>query len=223
MIAFARFADSRCPLTMDHAHLIDAVNSTEIVSDRAEDGTAIGDAIALGVERLASLDRRADVRAKTPIKSKIIILLTDGESNVGDIEPPLAAEMARALGIKIYTIGAGSKNSVAPVPVQDPFGRTFIQQMPVSIDEDTLRAIAEASGGEYFRASDVASLADVYARIDRLERTEIEQRRYKDYLEMAVEPSTLRSWLRLPALVPMVLGLLALEILCAQTRWRTIP
>ncbi len=221
LIAFARFADSLCPLTLDQDHLINAVDQTQFVTEREEDGTAIGDALALGVERLQSLGQRSDLQANA-IKSKVIILLTDGESNVGDIDPLTAARMAATYGIKVYTIGAGTDNATAPVPVQDPFGNTFYRNVPVSIDEDTLREIAKITGGEYFRATDTGSLEQIYARIDELERTDIEQRRYTQYTELAVEPGRVGG-VALPPLLAIVLSLLAFEIFLGFTRFRTLP
>jgi Ca-activated chloride channel family protein len=222
LIAFARYADSGCPLTLDHDHLLEVVQETPFVTEREEDGTAIGDAIALGVERLQSLDQRPDLAGRGAIQSKVMILLTDGESNVGDIEPLTAARMARALDIKVYTIGAGTDAGQAPVPFDVGGGRTIIRHVPVSIDEETLREIASITGAEYFRATDTDSLQEVYARIDQLERTEIEQRRYRDYRELAVQSLGVGSW-RLPSLLAVVLVLLAAEALLASTRFQALP
>jgi Ca-activated chloride channel family protein len=224
LIVFARYADSRCPLTLDHEHLTETVRATQFVGAaerEQEDGTAIGDAIGLAVERLSSLDERVKVRSADVIKSKVIVLLTDGENNAGDLEPAVAADMAAALGIRIYTIGAGTESGYAPVPV-DIGGRIVSQRMRVSIDEKTLREIARRTGGLYFRATDTDSLEEIYARIDELERTEIEQQRYTEYHELAVEPWRLGP-LPLPPLLAMVLILLAAEVLLTATRFRTLP
>jgi Ca-activated chloride channel family protein len=173
LVSFAGFADTRCPLTLNHASLLEIADQLEIVTERSEDGTAIGDGLGLAVERL----REAKAR------SRVIILLTDGVNNAG-VEPPLqAAELAKSLGIKVYTIGAGT-DGIAPVRVPDPLsGEMVLRPMPVEIDEETLRAIAERTGGRYFRAQDAAGLREVYQQIDRLERTEISERRLREYDE----------------------------------------
>jgi Ca-activated chloride channel family protein len=224
LIVFARYADSRCPLTLDHDHLIDTVRTTQFVGVQnrdEEDGTGIGDALGLAVERLQSLDQRVEVRSADRIESKVIILLTDGENNVGDLDPLTAADMAAAFGIRVYTIGAGTDAAFAPVPVTVG-GRTVTRRMAVGLDEQTLRGIADRTGGRYFRATDTDSLEEIYARIDELERTEIEQRRYTDYQELAVEPTRLGG-LAVPPLLAVVLLLLGLEVLLTSTRLRTLP
>jgi len=221
LITFATYADSLAPLTLDHGFLLDAVAATEVAASNEDRATAIGDAIALGVERMAGLEpgRLAEGR----IKSKVMILLTDGENNAGDIDPITAAKMAAAFDIKVYTIGAGTDAGFALVPTVDPFtGRTIRRRVPVSIDEDTLREIATVAGGRYFRATDRESLQQVYEQIDELERTRIEQRRYTDYKEMAVESVSLAG-VRIPPLLSVVVVLLALELILANTRFRTIP
>ncbi len=173
LVAFARFADGLCPLTLDHGNLLSIVDDLEIVRERGEDGTALGEGLALAVERLR----------QHPAKSKVVILLTDGVSNAGDISPLQAAELASSLGIKVYAIGTGTQG-LAPVPMQDPFtGREFLQPARVEIDEDTLKEIALKTGGEYFRATDAEGLASIYQEIDRLERTEISEVRYLQYNE----------------------------------------
>ncbi|QEF98208.1 von Willebrand factor type A domain protein [Stieleria maiorica] len=173
LVAFAGFADSLCPLTLDHGNLTTMVNDLEIVSPRAEDGTAIGDGLALAVERL----RRSDA------KSKVAILLTDGVHNRGVIDPKQAAEVAAASDVKVYCIGAGTQGR-APIPVADPFtGRTELRLFDVELDEDTLKMIAETTGGRYFRATDRESLSQVYADIDALERTKVTEYRYLQYDE----------------------------------------
>lgn len=222
LITFATWADTMCPLTLDHTHLVDAVRATEVSPSEQDRATAIGDAIALGVERMSGIDKRRDLGGMT-IKSKVMILLTDGESNAGDIDPITAARMAAAFDIRIHTIGAGTDSGLAPVPAIDPFtGQQTIRRIPVSVDEETLREIAEITGGQYFRADDARALEEVYARIDELERTEIEQQRYTDYQEMAVQPVTVGR-LRLPPLLTVVLVVLAVELLLANTRFRTLP
>jgi Ca-activated chloride channel homolog len=224
MITFAGFADSKCPLTLDHGFLLEALKQTEIVSaseGREEDGTAIGDAIALGVERLEDMDRRRRLDPTRKIKSKIMILLTDGESNRGEIEPLKAAELAANRGIKVYTIGAGTTGR-AYVRVKNRFGGESLQSMRVSIDEDTLRAIAETTGGRYRRATDTDSLREIYAEIDELERTETEEKRYFQYAEFATE------WIRLggvtiPPLLGVVLLLVVCEVVLMNTVLRKVP
>ncbi len=221
LITFATWADSMSPLTLDHRHLIEAVRRTEVSAVEEDRATAIGDAIALGVERMAGLD--TELGGDRRIKSKIMVLLTDGESNAGDIDPVTAAKMAEAFDIRIYTIGAGTDRAWAPVPTTDPFsGRRVMRRVPVSIDEATLQEIAELTGGQYFRATDGDSLQEVYARIDELERTEIEQRRYTDYEEMAVESVKL-GWVTLPPLLSIALVALGLHVVLANTRFRTLP
>ena len=222
LIAFATWADTMCPLTLDHGHLIDAVRETEVSPNEQDRATAIGDAIALGVERMAGLEKRRDLGG-VPIKSKVMILLTDGESNAGDIDPITAAKMAAAFDIRIYTIGAGTDRGTARIPVTDRFTGQIVQrQIPVSIDEASLRQIAEITGGRYFRATGADALEQVYARIDELERTEIEQQRYTDYKELSVESVKLGG-LSLPPLLGVVLVLLAAEVALANTRLRTLP
>ena len=125
LVTFAGSADGITPPTLDHAFLVSQLNATQIVDHRSEDGTAIGDAIGLATEKLSALDKNQ----QHPIKSKIVILLTDGENNAGDLDPIQAAELANMLGIKVYTIGVGTKGT-APVPVTDPFsGRTVMRRM----------------------------------------------------------------------------------------------
>lgn len=200
MVTFARYPDSISPLTLDHDTLLALLEPIEIVSRREEDGTAIGEAIALGVERL----RHATAQ------SKVMILLTDGSNNAGDTEPKQAADIAKALGIKIYTIGTGTRG-IAPVPVRTRSGRIVFRRMRVAIDERTLRTIAETTGGRYFRATDTATLQNIYTEIDQLEKTTNIAEQYQEYAERF-------SWFLLPAL-----ALLLLEIMLVTTRLRTIP
>lgn len=225
MIVFAGFADSRCPLTLDHAYLLDTLQQTEIVDarreGREEDGTAIGDAIALAVEKLRDLERRQSRMEAARIKSKIMVLLTDGENNRGEISPQQAAEMAAAFGIKIYTIGAGTKG-MAPFPTVDMFGRERLVAQPVNIDEDTLKEIARTTGGQYFRATDTDSLKQIYTQIDQLERVKVEEKRYAARRDLATAPITLGK-LRLPSLLLTAFGLLGLEVLLANTVFRRVP
>lgn len=222
LIAFASFPDSICPLTLDHEHTVDTITDVETAFGSNESGTAIGDAIALGVERLHSLEARREQLRRNRVKSKIMILLTDGENNMGDINPVTAAELAATYDIRIYTIGAGTRDALAPIPMQDPFGRIVMRNVPVSIDEDTLKQIAEITGGQYFRATDTNSLAEIYARIDELEKTEVEEKRYVHYSELAVESVRLRGT-KLPPLLLVVFLLLGLEIFLSSTKFHAVP
>lgn len=173
LVAFARYADGLCPLTLDHGNLINIVDDLEIVTERSEDGTALGEGLALAVERLR----------KHPARSKVAILLTDGVNNAGTITPEQAAELAAAHDIKVYCVGAGTQG-LAPAPGQDPFtGRVVLRPVRVEIDEQTLRTIAGKTGGRYFRATDAKTLSQIYAQIDRLERTQITEVRYLQYQE----------------------------------------
>jgi Ca-activated chloride channel family protein len=173
LVSFARYADTRSPLTLDHDNLARAAADLTITMDPNEDGTAVGDGLALAIERLR----------EAPVASRVAILLTDGVSNAGEIAPTGAAELARDAGIKVYTVGAGT-NGTARVKFTDPrSGRTFEDEVPVEIDEETLRAIAERTGGQYFRATDFGALRQVYREIDALERSGIDEDRYGDHRE----------------------------------------
>jgi Ca-activated chloride channel family protein len=171
MVTFAARAYTVCPLTLDYDWLI--TNLERVRIGNIEDGTAVGSAIT------ASLNRLEDTRAK----SKVVILLTDGINNAGRITPLTAAEAARALGIKIYTIGAGSKGPV-PFPAKGPWGETVYTNVKIAIDEKTLRAIAQKTGGRYFRATDTESLREIYKEIDRMEKTHVEETGFLSYREL---------------------------------------
>jgi Ca-activated chloride channel family protein len=170
LVVFARYADGLCPLTLDHGNLLSILADVEIVTEQSEDGTAIGEGLALAVERLRGLE----------VSSKVALLLTDGVSNVGDIDPLQAADLAAQHGIKVYAIGAGT-TGYAPVPVQGRGGRTVLRQAYVQIDEETLRQVAQRTGGRYFHAADEDGLTDVIEEIDRLERSEVSEVRYLTY------------------------------------------
>lgn len=221
-IVFAAQADSICPLTLDHAFLVESLGKVKLARGRGEDGTAIGDGLALAVERLKTLDQQRLLAGAQKIKSRIIILLTDGENNAGDIEPRKAAELAATFGIKVYTIGAGTRG-MAPSLVVDPFtGQERYNQVPVSIDEDTLRDIATKTGGSYFRATDAESLRAIYATIDKMEKTSSEEKRYLNYRELATE------WVRvgpltLPPLLLVAFALGLVEVVLSNTWLRRIP
>ncbi|HSD88175.1 MAG TPA: VWA domain-containing protein [Kofleriaceae bacterium] len=169
LVAFARYADTRSPLTLDHGNLVTAARQLDFARED-EDGTAIGAGLELATQRLSEHKAR----------SKIVILLTDGESNVHDIDEDTAIDDAKKAGVKVYTIGAGT-NGVAPIAVDRGDGRKQLMQMTVSIDETTLRKIADKTGGQYFRATDAASLKRIYGQIDKLERTTIEEERFLEY------------------------------------------
>jgi Ca-activated chloride channel homolog len=200
MVTFARYPESVCPLTLDHNTLLSLLDQVEIVTLPEEDGTAIGEAIALGVERLKD----------STATSRVMILLTDGVNNAGDTEPLQAARIAKALGIKIYTIGTGTRG-VAMVPVRDPSGQTVLQRMRVDLDEPMLTEIATLTGGQYFRATDGAALQAIYAEIDRLEKTTNVTEHYQQYAEL------------FPLLLLPGLGCLVLEVVLSTTRFRKIP
>jgi len=215
LVTFAGYADAITPPTLDHAFLMAQLNHQEIVSRRSEDGTAIGDAISLAVEKLNTLDNRKHEK----IKSKVLILLTDGENNAGEIDPVQAAELAQKMGVKIYTIGVGTRGT-APMPVHNPFtGRQDVQWVEVNIDEDTLTKIANTTGGKYFRATDTESLAAIYHEIDQLEKTSVEARHFVDYRELAIQASHLGAW-SVPPLVLVALILLAARMLLDNTIFR---
>jgi Ca-activated chloride channel family protein len=172
LVAFARYADTRSPLTLDHGNLVTAARQLDFAAED-EDGTAIGAGLELAVTRLAEFKPKQKV-------GRIVILLTDGESNVHDIDEDTAIDDAVKAGVKVYTIGAGT-NGIAPIRVPRGDGSSDLMQMQVSIDETTLRKIADKTGGQYFRATDNASLAKIYQEIDRLERTSIEQEQFTEY------------------------------------------
>jgi len=173
MIAFAGLAYTVSPLTTDHSWL--QTNLERVELNLMEDGTAIGSAIASSLGRLK----------KSQAASKVIILLTDGMNNTGEVKPLDAARAAQAMGVKIYTIGAGTKGS-APFPVTDLWGRKRYQNVRIDIDEETLTQIAEQTGGRYFRATDTTSLKEIYVVIDQMEKTEIEEIGYREYKELFV-------------------------------------
>lgn len=212
LITFAGYADGLTPPTLDHTFLVGRLNETQIVNQRSEDGTAIGDAIALAIEKLNVLDDRQSEK----VKSKVIILLTDGENTAGQLDPVQAAEIAQTIGIKIYTIGVGTRGQ-APVPVRDPFtGRDIIRMMPVNIDEATLEQVADTTGGKYFRATDTDSLLKIYEEIDRLEKTKVETQHFVDYRELAVQSFQVGA-MGAPPLLLIAFLLLAARLVLQQT------
>ncbi len=198
LVVFARRGFAQCPLTLDYGILKDLL--AEVQTGLIDDGTAIGMGLVTAINRLR----------ESNAKSRIIVLLTDGRNNQGEIDPLTSAEMAQTLGIKVYTIGAGAKG-LAPYPVQDPvFGQRYAR-VEVDIDEETLLETAEITGGRYFRATDTASLKAIYSEIDRLEKTEVTVTQFTRYRELFHYPLALASLL------------LISELVLANTRFRRIP
>jgi len=171
MVAFAARAYTVCPLTLDYDWLIGNLERVAIGS--IEDGTAVGSAVSSSLSRLK----------ESEAKSKIVILLTDGINNAGKVSPLNAAEVAKALGIKVYTVGAGTKG-FAPYPARGLGGRKIYQDVKIEIDEETLKRIAEETGGRYFRATDTESLKAIYKEIDSMEKTQIEEVGFREYKEI---------------------------------------
>ena len=165
LVVFAGESFTQCPLTTDHAVLVNLFR--DIKSGMIEDGTAIGMGLATSVNRLK----------ESEAKSKVIILLTDGVNNSGDITPITAAEIAETFGVRVYTIGVGS-HGMAPYPTQTAFGIRY-QNMKVEIDEEILQQIADNTGGKYFRATDNEKLRSIYNEIDELEKSKIEVKEYR--------------------------------------------
>jgi len=198
LVTFAGLAYTVCPLTTDYAWLVK--NLERIDLGQIQDGTAVGSAIISSVSRLK----------KSNATSKIIILLTDGMNNAGKIDPVAAARVAKTFGIKIYTIGAGTKG-YAPFPARDFFGRKVYQNVLIDLDEKTLKEVASITGGKYFRATDTDSLREIYSVIDTLERTEIEQIGYFEYEEL------------FDKFLMMALFVLLIEIVLSNTLFLKIP
>jgi Ca-activated chloride channel family protein len=170
LVAFAGKAFTQAPLTLDYGVVTELLGELEI--GMIEDGTAVGMGLATAVKRLQA----------SSATSKVVILLTDGRSNRGEIGPVTAAQMAQALGVRVYTIGAGSQGT-ARMPVADPLRGASYVNVQVDIDEVSLQEIAELTGGQYFRATDTESLAQIWEQIDELETTEIEVQNYTQYEE----------------------------------------
>jgi len=216
LVTFAGYADAITPLTLDHAFLVGQLERAEIVTNRREDGTAIGDAISLAVDKLNNLD----ARQAEEIKSKVVILLTDGENTAGEIDPEAAAELAKTMGVKVYTIGVGTRG-LAPFPVRLFDGRIRIQDERVNIDEVTLTKIAETTGGKYFRATDTESLEAIYNEINQLETTEVETQQFVDYRELAVQQVRVGG-VRVPSLLSVAMVLLSLRMILSLTFLRRL-
>jgi Ca-activated chloride channel family protein len=197
LVVFGEHAFTQSPLTLDHRLLDTFLDRLEI--GMAGDATAIGDAVGIAVKRLD----------QSEAESKVIVLLTDGRSNAGRLAPVTAAETAAAFGIKLYAIGAGSKGQ-APFLVDTGFGRRLVYES-VDIDDETLQRMAEVTGGRYFRAEDEEALGEIYAEIDRLEKTEITMESFTEYDDRY-------EWLVVPAL-----ALLLLEVGLLGSRLRALP
>jgi Ca-activated chloride channel family protein len=197
LVRFAGYADSVCPLTLDHVALDGVLEKLHIVRERAEDGTAIGDGLALATERLKDLQRTVGSGEQIKIRSRVVILLTDGENNRGMISPQQAGDLAATCGVKVYTIMAGTGE------------QTLLGRLPA--DDRALRSIAETTGGKHFRATDPKSLEGVYREIDQLERTRVEERSSTVWDELS------RPWL-LAAFIA-----LSLQTVLEATWLRKIP
>jgi Ca-activated chloride channel family protein len=197
LLLFGEEAFIQCPTTVDYGVLVNTLAAAKI--GMAGDGTAIGSAIGAAVQSLREL----------PGRSKIVILLTDGRNNTGILDPVQAARAAATYGIKIYTVGVGTEGK-APFLVQDLLGKRLVYQ-EVDLDEDTLREVAAATGGRYFRATTSESLEEIYRLIDEMEKTEVKVREFTDYHELY------------PLLLLPALGLLLVEGVLRSTWLRTLP
>ena len=198
LVAFAGRAYIAAPLTLDHGFLLQNLQRLDLGT--IEDGTAIGSGLTAALNRLRELKS----------KSKIVILMTDGQNNAGKVPPLTAADAAESLGVKTYTIGVGTRGT-ALMPRTDVFGRKVYASMPVDIDEDTLKAIAQKTGGKYYRADSSETLRGIYAEIDKLEKTEIQVKKFQRYREL------------FPWAVLAGLSVLLLEMILSNTVWRKLP
>jgi Ca-activated chloride channel family protein len=198
LVIFAARSFTKCPLTIDYDVLLKQIDDVELGT--IDDGTAIGSGLANAVNRLRP----------SKAKSRVIILLTDGVNNSGEIDPSTAAELARSLGIKVYTVGVG-REGIAPFPVNDPvFGRRYVD-VEVQIDEELLKKISDSTGGQYFRAVDKDSLEKIFKTIDSLEKSKISVKSYTHYNEVF-------GYFLWPGL-----GLILAESLLSHTRFRKLP
>jgi Ca-activated chloride channel family protein len=198
LVIFAGTAVTQCPLTLNHPLLGDLLQRVDF--GMVEDGTAIGQGLATALNRLR----------QSRAKSKVVILLTDGDNNRGAIDPQTAADLARALGVRVYTIGVGT-SGIAPIPVDDPvMGRRYVMQ-PVVIDETTLKAIADKTGGKYFRARDNQALAAIYRQIDQMEKSNLTSAAYSEW----------RDWG--PELAFGAVVLLAIGFALSLSVWARVP
>ena len=197
LVIFAGESFTMCPMTTDHAVLLNLMK--DVHCGMVDDGTAIGDGLATAINRIKD----------GPAKSKTIILLTDGTNNAGDIAPATAAQIAKSFGIHVYTIGVGTKG-LAPTPVQTPYGITY-QNMPVEMDEEALKQIAETADGKYFRATNKNVLKGIFEEIDKLEKTKLTVK------EFSVKEEEYTIW------ALMALLCLGLEIVLRHTLLKNIP
>ncbi len=199
LVAFAEKSYTKCPLTLDYGILQTFLDGVSL-APRTEDGTAIGTGLATCVNRLRA----------SRAKSRVIVLITDGRNNRGAIDPETGAALAQALGIRIYTIGVGTKGE-APYPVEETaFGTRYIY-IPADIDEETLRMIADRTGGLYFRATDAKKLESIFRRIDKMEKTDEKVKHYTHFKEL------------FPVFLFPAAALFLLEVGFSQTRLRRIP
>jgi Ca-activated chloride channel family protein len=199
LVLFASQAYIATPLTLDHDYLEADLDRLKI-GDIDQNSTAIGDGLATAVNRLR------DLKAK----SKIVILMTDGQNNAGKIDPVMAANAAAALGVKVYTVGIG-EHGMAPMPVYMGGQKVGYQNVPVDIDEDTLRQIAEKTGGNYYRADNAKKFQEIYAEINKLEKTEAVINKFTEYKEL------------FPWFVWGGLAVLLVELMLGQTVFRRLP
>jgi Ca-activated chloride channel family protein len=207
LMAFAGRPYLVSPLTLDHDWLFQ--NMERVQCELVEDGTAIGSALASACNRLK--DKQS--------KSKVLILLTDGDNNAGKISPETAAEAVKALGIKFYAVGAGT-NGIAPAPVGDPrtgkvardqYGHVYLENQQVEFNEEGLKKVAQTAAGKYYRAADTKSLEGIYSEINKLEKSTVELTKYKQYRDLY------------PWFLSAGLGLLIVQMLLSQTVWRRLP
>jgi Ca-activated chloride channel family protein len=207
LIAFASRPYIVSPLTLDHDWLLQNLDRVHI--GQVEDGTAIGSAIASGLSRLKDQSS----------KSKVLILLTDGVNNCGKITPETAAEASKALGIRLYAIGAGT-NGIAPVPVYqdntetprlDPYGKPMYVDVEVSFDEAQLKRVAQIAGGHFYRAADTESMRNIFSEIDKLEKSTVQYKKTQEYTDLY------------PWFLEAGLALVSLEMVLGQTVWRRLP
>jgi Ca-activated chloride channel family protein len=197
IVPFQAVSWTQCPLTTDYSIVVSLLG--DLRTGMVEDGTAIGMALATSINRLR----------ESEAKSKVIILLTDGQNNRGELDPVTAAQAAQALGIRVYTIGVGTRG-FAPYPIETVFGKRY-QNVPVTIDEDMMKQIADLTGGKYYRATDEKVLRQIYQEIDKLERTKIDVEEYRRVAE-AFSPWLLGA-----------LAALAVELILSLTGLRRLP
>lgn len=199
LVAFGTQAYIASPITLDHDFLLKNLERLNLNTINGNQ-TAIGSALSTAVNRLRELKS----------KSKIVILMTDGQNNAGKIDPLTAAEAAQALGVKVYTIGVGTEGQ-APMPATDMFGRRVYQMVPVDIDEETLQKISEMTGGKYYRADNADKFQAIYAEIDKLEKTEADVKKFAQHTELF-------TWL-----IALGIVLVTAEVALGQTVLRRLP